>query len=196
MNTLTINDINLYDVGHEIQIVGTIWKGKNICFITQFPDKDEDLSDAKKMIMSLEDWSKFLRQTDLLETEIFSRDESGITKKIMRKTTRQIDSYMQWAIFRRDNYHCRYCGRTGIPLTVDHIILWEEGGATVQDNLISACRSCNKDRGRIQYDDWIHSPVYKSKSKNLPADIKKQNEDLIQELPRLRTLNVTNIRSR
>ena len=196
MDTIKLSDINILDIGNSIQIVGTIWKGPDICFITQFPGKDEDLTDVKKLPMELSEWEKFLRQTDILETEIFTKDPTGITKKIVRKTQRQIDSYMQWAVFKRDNYCCRYCGRTGIPLTVDHIILWEEGGATVPDNLLSACRRCNKDRGRMQYEDWVYSGMYKKYSEHLVAQVHQLNLALIQELPRLRALNVQNIRSR
>lgn len=197
MDTLNLQDINIYDIGNTIQIVGTIWKGpNNICFITQFPDKDEDLSNAKKMIMSLSDWDRFLKQTDILETEIFLQDPSGVTKKIIRKTQRQIDSYMQWNVFQRDNYTCRYCGRTGIPLTVDHIDLWEEGGATVIANLITACRRCNKDRGRMLYEDWLKSPIYQKYSQSLPETVIANNLDIIQQLPVLRGMRVSHIRSR
>lgn len=196
MDTLNIQDINIYDIGNDIQIVGTIWSGKGQCFITQFPEKDEDFSHAKKLLMTLEDWHRFLKQTDILETEIFSQDPSGIVKKIVRKTQRQIDSYMQWAVFKRDNYTCRYCGRTGIPMTVDHIDLWEDGGATVPENLLSACRRCNKDRGRTPYKDWIHSKVYENFSKNLSPEIREENLALIKELPKLRGMRVAHIRSR
>lgn len=196
MEKLNLQDINIHDIGNTIQIVGTIWKGPNICFITQFPDKDEDLSNVKKMIMTLEDWERFLKQTDLLETEIFVADVSGVTKKIVRKTQRQIDSYMQWNVFARDKYTCRYCGRTGIPMTVDHIDLWEDGGATTPANLLTACRRCNKDRGRMLYEDWLQSALYKTYSKNLSDEVIANNLDIIQQLPVLRGMRVSHIRSR
>jgi hypothetical protein len=196
MEEIRLEDINLYDLGNEIQIAGTIWSGKGMSFITILPEKKEDFKNLKLLPMSLEDWQKFIRQTDLLETEILSNDENGLTKILLRKSQRQIDTYIQWAVFRRDNYTCRYCGRTGIPLTVDHIDLWEDGGPTIIENLISTCRSCNKDRGRIKYVDWINSPIYKKKSKTLTSAQKQANLDIINDLPNIEKLRVQHIKSR
>ena len=194
---ISLNDINLLDVGNEIQLGGTIWTGKGLAFITLVPDKEEDLTNLKLLPMSLEDWEKFLRQTDLLETEILEQDPSGkIVKAIYRKSQRQIDAYLQWAIFKKDNYTCRYCGRTGIPLTVDHIVLWEEGGPTIELNLLSSCKQCNKDRGRMQFEDWLNSEDYKRKSQNLPLNIKVANSQKLNDIPQIKTMLVKNIRSR
>lgn len=197
MEEITLNDINILDIGNEIQLGGTIWTGKGQAFITLVPDKKEDLSNLKILPMSLEDWERFLRQTDLLETEILEQDPSGkIVKAIYRKSQRQIDAFLQWKIFQNDNYHCRYCGRTGIPLTVDHVVLWEEGGPTIELNLLSACKQCNKDRGRMQYEDWLNSDVYKRKSQNLPDDIKQANLNKCNDIAQIKTMLVKNIRSR
>lgn len=197
MKNIKLSDINIYDIGNSIQMCGTVWSGKGITFITQFPQKDEDFSDLTKLSMDLSDWEKFLKQTDILETEIFEQDPTGkIVKTIVRKTQRQIDSYVQWECFRRDNYTCRYCGRTGIPLTVDHIDLWEDGGATHPINLISACRSCNKDRGRLKYSDWLGSSIYKRKSANLTMEQKLNNLSILGKLKEIEDMRVKNKRSR
>lgn len=197
MKTISLGDINLLDVGHTIQMSGVIWAGDGKAFITLLPHKVEELTDLSLLPMELPEWEKFLRQTDLLETEILSQDPTGkLVKTIVRKTQRQIDSYLQWAVFQRDNYHCRYCGRTGIPLTVDHIDLWEEGGAAIAGNLLSACRQCNKDRGNMHYEDWIVSPIYLKKSRNLSEEIKQLNLSIVQDLPHLKSLRVLHVRSR
>lgn len=197
MEEINLSDINLLDIGNEIQITGVIWTGKGMAFATQFPHKSEDLSNLKKLNMSLEDWLAFLRQTDILETEIFSTDPSGkLVKSIVRKTARQIDSQVQWTVFRRDNYTCRYCGRTGIPLTVDHIDLWELGGATVPENLVAACKNCNKDRGNTPYPDWLASHTYIKRSNNLPREVQELNVALVAKLPELEAMRVKNVRSR
>lgn len=196
MNELRLEDINILDIGNTIQIAGTIWAGNGVCFITPGPNSVEDFSDIKLLKLSVEDWEKFLRQSDLLETEILSNDASGIKKILYRKSQRQIDSVMQWVVFQRDNYTCRYCGRTGLPLTVDHVDLWEEGGATIPDNLISACKKCNKDRGRMQYSDWLNSEVYVKVSASLPEEVMKKNLEVLYDFSRLQTLRVKNIRTR
>lgn len=50
-------------------------------------------------------------------------------------------------ILKRDNFKCGYCGRSDLPLTVDHIIPRARGGEDVWDNLITACVSCNNRKG-------------------------------------------------
>ncbi len=199
MDKISFDDVNLYDFGNEIQIVGTVWTGKNKAFITLVPQKlDEDLSDLKLMPLSLDEWLTLLKQTDVLETEMLENDETGLVKKLYRKSQRQIDAYVQWAVFQRDNYRCRYCGRTGIPLTVDHIDLYEAGGATIPDNLISACKSCNKERGKMEYAKWLESKQYKIRSAHLPQSIRTMNEAIAQarNMTYLKSLRVEHIRSR
>ena len=196
MKTIKLDDINIHDIGNSIQISGTLWSGKGISFITLLPQKDVELGDISILPLTLDEWKTLIKQTDVLETEMLRQDSSGITKILFRKSQRQLDSYMQWAVFKRDNYTCRYCGHTGVPLTVDHIILWEEGGPTIEENLLSACRGCNKDRGNMQYENWVSSPVYMNKSRNLPVDVREANINIIPQLDHLKSLCFTHTRSR
>lgn len=198
MKIKPFDQIPLLEIGNTYQIAGTIWANASESFVTLFPEKVVDaLEDLYFTPMTLENWETFLRQTDLLETEIFGVDKTGkLVKAIVRKTQRSIDSFMQWRVFKRDNYTCRYCGRTGIPLTVDHIDLWENGGATIEDNLLSACKSCNKDRGRMEYEDWLSSPLYQKRATALLPETRVLNEDVLKILPALRSKRVKNIRSR
>lgn len=197
MEQLKLEDINFYHIGSSIQIAGIIWSGDNQDFITVLPNKETEFPNLKVMPLTLEEWEKLMRQVDVLEVEMFAQDPTGLTKVIVRKSQRQIDNRMQWAVFKRDNYTCRYCGRDGIPLTVDHVITWEEGGPTIIDNLVTACRSCNSDRGTIPYIEWIKSHAYRKRSEGLPYAIKHLNEiELVDKLPELEKLKVNNIRSR
>lgn len=50
-------------------------------------------------------------------------------------------------ILRRDSYKCAYCGRSDIPLTIDHIVPKAKGGQDTWENLISACTICNNKKG-------------------------------------------------
>lgn len=50
-------------------------------------------------------------------------------------------------IFRRDNYTCQYCGRRTRDLTLDHVVPRRRGGAHTWENLVSACRVCNRRKG-------------------------------------------------
>ncbi len=50
-------------------------------------------------------------------------------------------------ILRRDAYKCGYCGRSDLPLTIDHIIPKAKGGSDSWENLIAACTVCNNRKG-------------------------------------------------
>lgn len=201
MNTklkqVTLKDIDLLRIGNEINLVGTIWRGREESYLAFFPNNDEnDLVNLSVLSMDLNDWKSLIRQTDLLETEILQKGPEGITKAIIRKSARQIDGRMQWRVFRRDDYRCRYCGIFDVPLTVDHIITWEEGGATIEENLLTCCSKCNKLRGNMAYEDWIKSPTYQQRKKGISRIEVKKNNKIVGDLEHLRSLRVTNIRSR
>lgn len=196
IKTIGLKDINLLEVGTEIFMSGAIWKNREKVFLTLFPDAEIDKEEICILKMNVEDWKKFLKQTDIQETEILKKDENGFSKSIVRKSARILDSHMQWRVYRRDHYKCRYCGRDGVPLTVDHIITWENGGATIEENLLTACRKCNKDRGSEPYDKWIESSEYKRVSQKLDDLTKRKNLDIVSKLLELSTLTVEHKRSR
>jgi 5-methylcytosine-specific restriction endonuclease McrA len=50
-------------------------------------------------------------------------------------------------ILRRDSYKCAYCGRSDLPLTIDHILPKAKGGTDSWENLICACTLCNNRKG-------------------------------------------------
>ena len=58
-------------------------------------------------------------------------------KAVIRKCQRNIEQGVSWNVFRRDGYACRYCGNKEVPLTVDHLVLWEESGPSTEANLVS-----------------------------------------------------------
>jgi 5-methylcytosine-specific restriction endonuclease McrA len=133
--------------------------------------------------MDSEEWKTFLRQTDLMETEVLARAaDQSIVKAILRKSTRAVDQTINWNCFRRDNYTCRYCGNNKIALTVDHLVRWEEGGPSTEANMLSACRKCNKVRGDKSYADWLRDPYYLKVSVNLKPEVRAANEAILGTL--------------
>ncbi len=50
-------------------------------------------------------------------------------------------------IFLRDGQQCQYCGRSDLPLTVDHMLPRSRGGEDTWENLITACPRCNAIKG-------------------------------------------------
>jgi hypothetical protein len=182
-----LKDLNLLDIGNTIQLTGAIYSGNGKHYLCYFPDEHPAGEKIEELLMSKEDWEKFLRQTDLLETEILQHNpENGtMVRAIVRKTMRQIDQNVSWKVYRRDNYSCRYCGKNDVPLTVDHLVLWEEGGPSIEANLVSACKKCNRTRGNMQYIDWLKSQYYFRVSKGLGNDVAIHNLDLITTLSKI-----------
>lgn len=190
---MNFQDLDIKKVGNTIQLVGCMYagEGKNIlCF---FPSENDNFP-TETLEMNSAEWQEFFQQTDLINTEIIARDKNGDLKKIaFRKSQRQIDAHLTWNCFRRDKYACQYCGADNVPLTIDHLVLWEEGGPTTMENLLSACKRCNKTRGNTQYEQWLESPYYQNVSHGLTESQRQRNKDLVKKLG---TINRVYVRSR
>jgi len=50
---------------------------------------------------------------------------------------------LRLAVFERDGYVCRYCGKSTERPHADHVYPESRGGATIVENLVTACRDCN-----------------------------------------------------
>ena len=179
MKTFSLGDIDIFDVGNKLQLAGAIWADDEYTYLVPLPEEDLALP-LVRLNMDAAQWERFLNQSDVL-------DVRGPGKAILRKSQRQIDQHISWAVFRRDGYRCRYCGQER-PLTVDHVILWADGGPTVENNLVSACRRCNKLRGNMEYSFWIASSQYKGVSGNLSPAQSYENERLVDRLDELRKI--------
>ena len=185
---MKLSDINIYDVGNKWGILGTIFGDEDGVMLCMFPDATVPPKSMEFLEMDTADWQKFMRQSDLLEVEVMSKTKEGkMAKAILRKTQRLIESRVSWAVYKRDGYKCRYCGRDGVPLTVDHLICWEEGGPSIPKNLVAACRKCNKVRGSTPYVDWLRHPYYLERAGGLTAEVRELNEqtvDTLADIPR------------
>lgn len=202
----TLKDINLLDVGHSIQLAGAVYTSDDTLYLVMLPDEQGEISNVaeephllpegvrnsddlgaltiRTLDLSQEDWVTFIRQTDLLETEVLTQAgvNAPIVKAILRKSTRQIEQGVSWEVYRRDSYRCRYCAADNVPLTVDHLVLWEQGGPSTKENLVSCCRKCNKVRADTPYDQWLQHPFYLKVSQNLTAEARQANEALLTTL--------------
>jgi hypothetical protein len=86
----------------------------------------------------------------------FVRDEftedrdSNRSRRAMPDTEWRV---LRQQIFARDEYVCQYCGANE-DLTCDHIIPLSRGGTNDDDNLTTACRSCNSSKGSRLLSEW------------------------------------------
>ena len=190
--TMKFSDIDLHKIGNTIQLIGGIWAGEGQAFVFRFPEYVGEQVVLTEVEITHEDWKALLRQSDLVETEVLTQAEDGqLIKAVMRKCERSISQQVSWNVFRRDGFRCRYCGDEKAPLTVDHAVLWEDGGPSIEANLVSACRKCNKIRGRTQYVLWLQHAYYLDVYKNLSPEVRYQNEMLADRLGSIpRVVNV------
>ena len=67
---------------------------------------------------------------------------------------------VRFDILERDQFTCRFCGKRApeTELEVDHIHPRSKGGSDATDNLVTACRDCNRGKGDRRVDlthtDW------------------------------------------
>jgi hypothetical protein len=206
-----LKDVNLLAFGNTIHLAGAVYLGEGKVYLAMLPQygghleaaahgpdaalffdaKSEEEHGVGTLDLTPEDWKTFLRQTDLMETEIIEAagEDGKLAKAIVRKSQRQISQDVSWKVYRRDGFKCRYCGADDCPLTVDHLVLWEDGGPTEVANLVAACKRCNNKRGNTQYREWLQDPYYLRVSQNLPADVRRGNEEIAETLdaiPRLK----------
>jgi hypothetical protein len=173
---IRLSDLNLLELGNTIQVAGVVYANEKSTFVCMLPDESFDDQELLVLDLSHEEWKLVLQQTDYMETEILSRAvDKTLTKAIIRKSTRLVEQGVSWHVYRRDKYKCRYCGADKVPLTVDHLVLWEEGGPSIEENLVTACRKCNKVRGRTPYNEWMAHPFYAERSKNLTEAERAEN---------------------
>ena len=169
-------DINqlIPKLGTNFGIGGIVFTGAEGSVAVILPD--EDRIDIDYIVYpTAAEWERLLRQTDLVEVEIVNKNGA---KAVLRKSERQISQNVSWAVYARDGYSCVYCGSGG-PLTVDHIILWEDNGPSVAENLVSCCRVCNKMRGNTQISDWLESDAYRKRSSGLSDERLEANRNLV-----------------
>lgn len=186
---MELSDLELRKIGNTIQLSGALYSGEGKHFMCFFPEEGPDQDRHEEVIylkMNREDWVKFITQTDLMETEILKHYEDGtFVKAIVRKSQRQVEQSIYWKVFRRDGYACRYCGKNDVPLTVDHIVLWEAGGPSIEANLTSACKKCNRTRGNMTYPDWLASGYYQRISQALTDEQRQDNIRLVETLDKI-----------
>lgn len=206
---MKFDELNIYKIGNSIQMAGVVYAGEGKMLLCLFPDDSgEVLSSEHKpclypkngseplrvetLNMSHEEWKTFLLQTDRVETEIFTKASDGtLAKALFRKSQRNIDTSVQWKVFHRDGFRCRYCGKgEGTPLTVDHLVLHSNGGPNVEENLVASCKPCNKKRGDMPYVDWLNHPHYLRVSQGLSANVREANASLVSTLNSIPRVNV------
>lgn len=76
-------------------------------------------------------------------------NDEKIWNALTRYERGKVSLRMRFAIFERDNYTCKRCGRSGhrADLEIDHIVPISKGGKSTYSNLQTLCHDCNYHKG-------------------------------------------------
>jgi hypothetical protein len=90
-----------------------------------------------------------------------------------------ISQTLRFEVFKRDLFTCQYCGKRApdVVLEVDHIKPVSKGGSNAIENLVSACKECNRGKGARKLSDL--SEVEKSRQQLEELQERKNMVDLI-----------------
>jgi len=178
-----MDQLGLLELGNTIQVAGVIYADSEVAYICMMPDEPMGNKVIRLLELDQEDWKKIVRQTDLVETEVLANAPDGdLAKIIIRKSTRKIGQGVSWAVFRRDGFRCRYCGNDKVPLTVDHLVTWESGGPSIEENLVACCRPCNRARGDMPYERWLTSKSYLTSVEGVEWEVRALNDQVAATL--------------
>jgi len=72
-------------------------------------------------------------------------------------------------VLSRDKHTCRYCGKSGVILNLDHVVPRSRGGATRPDNLVASCIRCNMAKGNATATEFGHPEVQAQVDRDAPA---------------------------
>jgi len=176
---MNIGHLKLEDFGNTILLAGGVFSDQyNHLHVILLPGVDPDMESM--ITPSHEEWKEIIKKTDLKIVEVTQGEK--VARALVRKCERSIDKRVSWKVFKRDNYTCRYCGSDDTPLTVDHLVLWEEGGPSIEENLVAACSKCNKMRGNMLLVEWLESDAYRDRSKDLSLEAKLRNVEVATTL--------------
>ena len=86
-----------------------------------------------------------------------NEDKNEKVNTYKHRTTRTINARLRYKVLKRDNFKCCACGAApssnpSIELQIDHIIPWEKGGETEEENLQTLCSVCNQGKSNLVYD--------------------------------------------
>ncbi|OZG68224.1 HNH endonuclease [Bifidobacterium eulemuris] len=73
-----------------------------------------------------------------------------------------VSKRLRFEILRRDNYTCKYCHRSDVELTIDHVVPQALGGLDEAENLVACCMECNSGKSSINPDEPLVSDVSES----------------------------------
>jgi len=100
---------------------------------------------------ALEAFISFINESDK-DGEVSRKEFASISAsdatQVSARGSRHINWRMRFLVMRRDDFKCRYCGRSpannpGLELHIDHVQAYSKDGPATMENLRTACNVCN-----------------------------------------------------
>ena len=91
-------------------------------------------------------------ETDRFDTQKMQRPE--IKGKEYQQGTLEGYDMREYLLYKFD-HTCVYCGATEVPLEIDHVQPKSKGGSDRVSNLVTACVSCNREKGAKPIEDFV-----------------------------------------
>lgn len=148
------------DVGSLIRIEGIVVGGGGAQAVLLLPGAGRKPHSCSISELTVEQWSDWLQRSDdpeiLVGPSPTGQQGATFAKIFHRKMRYEISGSVQQRVWAADNFKCVYCGvQMGKALlTIDHWIPLEFSGKNNVTNYLTACKSCNKDKGSELPEDW------------------------------------------
>lgn len=145
------------DIGSILRIEGLVVGGADASAVLLLPSAGCVSKDGIKLGVAIqltsEEWSDWLQRSDVPEILV---SEDGLAKAFHRKSRYEISGHVQQKIWVADKFKCVFCDQPmgKVQLTIDHFMPLELGGENNQQNYLSACRKCNKQKGNKHPKDF------------------------------------------
>jgi 5-methylcytosine-specific restriction endonuclease McrA len=83
---------------------------------------------------------------------------------LMQQDTLQGEDYQRWTlagfelrqyVLLKWKHMCAYCGVSGVPLELDHVVPRSRGGSHRESNLVAVCHACNQQKGNRAIEEFL-----------------------------------------
>lgn len=105
-------------------------------------------------VVELGDVVSRLAAVELVDKETLQPSMHLAVERDELRPTASVWRVIRERIFVRDDYTCQYCGVRGTKLECDHKHPVARGGSHDDENLVTACRTCNRSKRDKLITEW------------------------------------------